>query len=181
MINKNNIRLSETDPKLFSVEDTNTGLLIFYIGEGKELFTGELYEEFNGQIVSEYEVKNGKKEGIQKDYFQSGELEEISEWRGNLKYGISKVYEEQGRLESVSTVWNNDYIKIIEVLEKKVFEKKIIKKENLPKKIIFLLSLSDQELLDYSFNEKNEFYSEQDNNNFNGWEVVDNKYTIRDI
>lgn len=77
MINKNNIRLSETDPKLFSVEDTNTGLLIFYIGEGKELFTGELYEEFNGQIVSEYEVKNGKKKEFKKIIFKVGNWKKL--------------------------------------------------------------------------------------------------------
>lgn len=175
-----NIKLSEEDPSLFCVNDVNSGLLIYYFGETKkELFTGTLYEKFNNKIISEYEVKNGRKNGIQRDYFQDGKLEEISEWKENFKYGINKEYNDEGILKSVSIVWNNDYIKIMDVEKQKVIEKKIINKEGIPGRILYLLNLSDRKLLDYSFDMKNSSDLEEDY--MNGFNSLEDHHTTRNI
>ncbi|TWP29372.1 hypothetical protein ETU08_07680 [Apibacter muscae] len=153
-INKNNLRLSEEAPSLFSDDDPATGLLIYYLGEDKEeLFTGELYEIFQEHIVSEYEVKNGKKEGIQIDYFRNGSKDSINENSQNMQFGVYKEFDEHEKLKVVSVIWFNLNIKSIEFSENTITitEKKIDKKYIIPKRIESLLNLSNEELINYSF------------------------------
>lgn len=51
-----------------------------------------------GQIVSEYYVKNGKLEGVCKDYYKNGQLSSEENYKNGKLEGLSKWYYENGKL-----------------------------------------------------------------------------------
>jgi antitoxin component YwqK of YwqJK toxin-antitoxin module len=70
---------------------------IFYYNSQK--YNGIIFENFNGNIASEFEIKNGVKNGIEKVYFENGNTENISEYKNGLLHGLTKNYYENGKLE----------------------------------------------------------------------------------
>ena len=42
----------------------------------------------------EFEVVDGKQNGIEKVYYSNGNLEQISEYKSNLQFGVSKEYDD---------------------------------------------------------------------------------------
>jgi antitoxin component YwqK of YwqJK toxin-antitoxin module len=73
---------------------------VFYHDSKK--YNGIIFEYFNDRIASEFEIKNGIKNGIEKIYFENGNIESISEYKNGLLHGLTKNYYETGELQEDS-------------------------------------------------------------------------------
>jgi len=69
-----------------------------YYQNGKP-YTGTVYEEFQGRIDLEYEVVNGIKQGLEKEYYPDGTIQSISQYVGNVLDGPLINYYESGAVE----------------------------------------------------------------------------------
>ena len=124
----------------------------FYKGEK---FTGKVYDTNNDKINWIFEVKDGLQNGLEETYHEGTTIiEQIAEYKDNMQFGISKEFNEDGSLNSISIVWNNKYLKTIFVKKSKVIninESYDIEKIKYPEKILMLLNLSDDDLIQYNF------------------------------
>ena len=160
MINKNNIRLEDIDDKLFTKNDIN-GICVFYLNKACTLpFNGEIFSIFKDYIELEYEIRNGKKNGLEYIYYPTGKIEQINECRENVMFGVSKEYFQNGDLKTVSIVYNNYHIRIVEKVKSIFMETKSYDDkygDKLPEYLQNLLKLSNSELVDYKFKEDNPY------------------------
>ncbi len=53
----------------------------------------------NGNTTVEIEYKDGRKNGMSREYYEDGTLWKESEYRDNLLDGVARVYDREGRLE----------------------------------------------------------------------------------
>ncbi|ASK32141.1 hypothetical protein CEY12_19450 [Chryseobacterium sp. T16E-39] len=75
-------------------------------------------------------------------------------------YGISKEYDENGNIMIASIVFNNEYLKSVEVLDGIIQETASYKDkygESLPEYIKKLLKMSDEEVFNYEFKINNPY------------------------
>lgn len=93
-MSKMRIELNEADISLEGQVE------IFYYHSQK--YCGSIFEMFNDYIASEFEVKDGLKNGIEKVYFNDGNIESISEYKNGLLDGVTKNYYETGELQEES-------------------------------------------------------------------------------
>jgi antitoxin component YwqK of YwqJK toxin-antitoxin module len=70
---------------------------IFYYRSHK--YNGIIVEIFKGHTVSEFEVREGIKNGFEKTYFDNGCIESYSEYKNGLLDGLTKNYYETGELK----------------------------------------------------------------------------------
>lgn len=159
MIDKNaELRLEDTDDRLYTKNDSNGFAVYFLDKECKEPFTGEIYVKFKDAIESEAQYKNGYKNGIEYIYDSDGNLEQANENKGNVMYGVSKEYDENGNIVNASIVFNNEYLKSIELIDGTFQETTSYQDkfgEFLPDYLRELLSLSKEELFNYEFKPDN--------------------------
>ena len=93
---------------LFSETDRWTGENIFYEdAQLKKEYNGVVVDYFKGVLSWEFEVKDGYKTGIEKIYYDTGELMEENETDHNTVNGIAKEYYKSGKLKSASIVLRN--------------------------------------------------------------------------
>jgi len=94
---------SELRIKLGDLKDI--GIISHYKGKP---FTGigEIYYD-SGQLETEVNFKNGKKEGTIKAYYKSGQLRSEGNFKNDKLEGISKGYYESGQLQ-IETNFKND-------------------------------------------------------------------------
>lgn len=72
---------------------------LFYNKDGVHLFTGQIKDTLNGKAV-EYEVVNGKKNGLFKIYYSNGQLQMVGEVKDNSNNGKWTYYYQDGQVES---------------------------------------------------------------------------------
>ena len=141
--------------ELYIKGDSHTGENIYYIDkECTQPYTGWVIEIFQGKLSWEFQTKNGEQNGLEKVYNEDGSLQQIDEYQNNFQYGISKEYNEKGELTSVAIVWNNGYLKTIYINGNEINKIDIdnrVENQNLPEKISYLFTLSNEELINYKF------------------------------
>ncbi|MTG99211.1 MULTISPECIES: hypothetical protein [Myroides] len=171
------MRLEDIDDSFYVENDVN-GIVTYYLDpELTKPYTGVIYNKWQGKIESEAEFIDGLKNGLEHIYNEDGEPIQINECRGNVMFGITKEFQ-KGYLTSVSIVYNNSYIKSLDVnrnkeiidIQKNYYDvtkgdkipegDKILTNmsyERLPKYIRMLLELSDKELVEYEFKRDNPY------------------------
>ena len=85
---------SETKERISSldVEKVNGRL---YLTEGRSLVTGTVTAYYsNGQLESEINYKDGKRDGLYKRWYQNGQLQAESNFKDGKEDGILKVWYE---------------------------------------------------------------------------------------
>ena len=77
-------------------------LVLGGLASGKETPKDGIIKEFyeNGQLQDERNFKDGMQEGISKTYFESGQIDSEVMYKNNLKEGLGKFYYESGKLKS---------------------------------------------------------------------------------
>lgn len=145
--------------ELYTKGDSLTGESLYYLDSNfSQPYNGWAIEMFKGEINWEFEIKNGKQNGIEKVY-ENGHLIQVDEYKDNLQYGVSKEYDKNGNLTSVSVVWNNDHIKTIYLKNNQIDEVILYREFNiqktLPEYINKLCQLSEEELINYKFDSNN--------------------------
>ncbi|WP_293308170.1 toxin-antitoxin system YwqK family antitoxin [Pedobacter sp. UBA5917] len=93
------LRINWTDPDIDIVGvDAGGGDIYYY----KNMpFTGILYENHsNGNLNYEIECVNGYPEGVQRHYYENGQINQESFLKYNQEYGIMKEWDEHGNLLS---------------------------------------------------------------------------------
>ncbi len=70
---------------------------VFFLNSEK--YKGIIYELFDGNIVSEFEVVDGFKNGYEKIFFQNGIIESESFYKKGLLDGLTKNYSITGELQ----------------------------------------------------------------------------------
>ena len=96
---------------LYTDTDINTGEDIFYIdSELKIPFTGVVVDFFKGLLSWEFDVKDGYRNGMERKFYDSGELMEENEVTNNTIDGLAKEFYRNGKLKSMSIVIRNTFI-----------------------------------------------------------------------
>jgi hypothetical protein len=67
----------------------------------------------NGQIKLEENWKDDKKDGLQKSYYENGQIKLEENWKDHKKDGLQKSYYENGQLEEESTYKNDKEIGLV--------------------------------------------------------------------
>ncbi|KZL26481.1 hypothetical protein [Pseudovibrio sp. WM33] len=70
-------------------------------------FTGVLYEELNGKLISEASVVQGIKDGYTLWYYNSGKVEQIQELGKHTIIGLLAKWDENGLLVSAEKRWSS--------------------------------------------------------------------------
>lgn len=97
--------------ELFTDDDLQTGENIFYEDEELKIpFNGTVIDYFKGNISWEFEVKDGFRTGIEKKYYDTGELMEINQVEHNTINGLAKEFYRNGNIKSQSIVIRNIFI-----------------------------------------------------------------------
>ncbi len=91
--------------------------VIFPIKNGKKEGIGKAYYE-SGALKQEASFKNGKKDGTEKSYYESGALHVEILYKNDKREGIGKEYYENGALRQEKPYKNNK----IEGIEKVYYE-----------------------------------------------------------
>lgn len=154
------LRLEDIDDRLHTKNDFNGNAVYFVDEECKQPFTGEIFVKFNGLLESEAQYKNGCKNGVENIYNSDGILEQTNENRGNVIFGVSKEFDVTGNILVSSIVYNNDYIRSVEIADGKIVETKPYNGkygENLPEYLQLLLQLSKEDLFNYEFKNENPY------------------------
>ena len=60
-----------------------------------------------GELHYEVPLKNGKRDGILKQYYKTGELQLFSEWKNGKKKGITKTFYKNGQTKTIEIFRNN--------------------------------------------------------------------------
>lgn len=85
------IELNEFDIKLDGQVE------IFFLNSKK--YNGQIYELFNGNITAEFEVVDGIKNGYERIFFENGIIESESTYKNGLLDGLTKNYYATGKLQ----------------------------------------------------------------------------------
>ncbi len=97
--------------ELFTDTDVNTGEDIFFIDSSlKKPYNGVVFDYFKGTLSWEFEVKDGFKTGIERKYYDTGELMEENETDHNTVNGVAKEFYRNGNIKSISVVIHNVFI-----------------------------------------------------------------------
>ena len=97
--------------KLYTKPDVTTGENIFYEDELLLIpFSGVVVDFFKGILSWEFEVQDGFKTGIEKTYYETGELEAENETDHNTVHGLSIEYYKSGKVKSKSIVIRNLFV-----------------------------------------------------------------------
>ncbi|HEX9061673.1 MAG TPA: hypothetical protein VF941_15940 [Clostridia bacterium] len=103
-----------TYDELFTDTDVNTGEDIFYTDSGlEEPYTGIVVDYFKGLLSWEFEVQDGFRTGIERKYYDTGELMEENETNHNTIDGVAKEFYKNGNIKSISIVIRNVFIDTI--------------------------------------------------------------------
>lgn len=100
--------------ELYTKPDVATGENTFY--EDKLLstpFNGVVVDFFKGILSWEFEVQDGFKTGIEKTYYETGELEIENETDHNTVHGLAIEYYKSGKVKSKSIVIRNLFVDTI--------------------------------------------------------------------
>ena len=91
--------LSFADQKFYDRDDTVIKEGIFYLKSNNKPFTGVM--KFGGNW-GHYErpYKNGKRDGIRKEYYETGRLKTEMPYKNGKTYGVTKSYHENGNLRA---------------------------------------------------------------------------------
>ncbi|MGN6713338.1 hypothetical protein [Anaerocolumna jejuensis] len=97
--------------ELFTDTDVNTGEDIFFIDSSlKKPYNGVVFDYFKGILSWEFEVKDGFKTGIERKYYDTGELMEENETDHNTVNGVAKEFYRNGNIKTISVVIHNVFI-----------------------------------------------------------------------
>lgn len=176
-MNKNKKRLEDIDDSLYSENDVN-GVVSYYLDPAlTQPYTGIIYTKFGGKIESEAAYIDGLMNGLEYVYNEEEELIQLTECRGNVHFGVSKEFENE-KLSVVCINYNGSLVKVVylgenqEIVSTEKYYYDVTKGdevpqgysaltrisyEELPQYIQLLLELSDQELVDYEFQEENPY------------------------
>ena len=136
--------------ELYSKGDHISGESDSYIDKNLTIpYDGTVINKDGDIIIWKFEVRNGKRTGLEYIYYSNGKIEQINECRGNLTFGVSKEFDQNGNLRSVSIVWNNGYLRTIHINNNKIEKIDNYKPtiNRLPEKISYLFTLSNEELI----------------------------------
>lgn len=155
-----NINMEKKINDLYLKDDPSSGESDYYIDKDLTIpYSGIVIDEINGIIVWKFDVKNGKRTGLEYLYSSDGKIEQINECRGNVMLGVSKEFDEEGNVKSSSVVYNNYHIRVIKKNNELISE--IISYDGslgeLPEYLHKLLKLSDKELIEYKFRTDNPY------------------------
>ena len=78
---------------------------IFYEKNSRELFTGRVVD--TADVIIEFEVSNGKKNGRFTTYYFEGGIEKVGIILDNKNEGIWKYFYDNGQLETIGNFYNN--------------------------------------------------------------------------
>lgn len=94
--------------ELYTDTDVNTGEDIFYLDEMLKVpFSGVVVDYSKGILTWEFDVKDGYMSGIERKYYDTGELMEENNVEHNAVDGLAKEYYKNGRMKSMSIVIRN--------------------------------------------------------------------------
>ncbi|WP_407402739.1 hypothetical protein [Chryseobacterium sp.] len=145
--------------ELYLKDDPISGESDYYLDElFKNPYNGVVIDKVNDILMWKFDVRKGKRTGLEYVYNTDGKVEQINECRNNLMFGVSKEYDNNEDVKTASIVYNNSYLKIVEVNEKQnvVLENYDNRYEDkLPEYLRKLLLLSNQELVNYEFKTDN--------------------------
>ena len=100
--------------ELFTDTDVNTGEDIFYVDSTLEKpYTGVVVDYFKGVLSWEFEVQDGFRTGIERKYYDTGELMEENETNHNTIDGMAKEFYKNGNIKSISIAIRNIFIDTI--------------------------------------------------------------------
>jgi len=96
---------------LFTETDINTGENIYYTDSSLEKpYFGIVVDYFKGVLNWEFEVKDGFRTGMERKYYDTGELMEENDTDHNTIDGVSKEFYKNGNIKSISIVIRNVFI-----------------------------------------------------------------------
>lgn len=96
---------------LFTETDLNTGEDIFYMDSSLEKpYSGIVVDYFKGVLNWEFEVQDGFRTGIERKYYDTGELMEENDTDHNTIDGVAKEFYKNGNIKSISIVIRNVFI-----------------------------------------------------------------------
>lgn len=99
---------------LYTDTDVNTGENIYYWDSSLEKpYNGVVVDHFKGVLSWEFEVKDGFKTGIERKYYDTGELREENMTDHNTIDGIATEFYKNGNIKSISIVIRNVFIDTI--------------------------------------------------------------------
>jgi len=99
---------------LYTDTDVNTGENIFYLDSSfKKPYNGIVVDYFKGLLSWEFEVKDGFRTGIERMYYDTGELMDENMTDHNTVDGIAKEFYKNGNIKSISIVIRNVFIDTI--------------------------------------------------------------------
>jgi antitoxin component YwqK of YwqJK toxin-antitoxin module len=78
---------------------------LFYEKNSNELFTGRVVD--TADVIIEFEVSNGKKNGRFTTYYFEGGIEKVGTILDNKNEGTWKYYYENGQIETIGNFYNN--------------------------------------------------------------------------
>ena len=119
--------------------------------ECKKTYTGHVESFYNGKLEEEFDVVDGLRNGIQKEY-ENGILTEIDETRGNKISGFGVAYYPSGAFKSIAITYKDNLIiayfyseegRVVDKSE--VLERDLDILEKNPDGILNLVSLADFE------------------------------------
>ena len=70
----------------------------------------KIYDE-NGKLAVEFNLVNGKAEGLLKTYYPSGKVRTEENYKNDERNGVAKAYDENGKLVQQATFKNGQQIK----------------------------------------------------------------------
>ena len=93
-----------------NITDTEIREGIVYVKGETEAFTGIIKSYYdNGNLESEANFKDGKKEGLFKKYYENGDLKSEANFKDGKGNGIGKIYYPNGNLESEISVKDDKF------------------------------------------------------------------------
>lgn len=119
-----NLGFSEIKGKLTATDDNGNALEIIYYDNDKEIAkktfdqngnsktTGKIPDgpvslhDRDGNLISEYFVKNNKANGESKDFYKNGSVEYLSSYKNGVINGLAKGFYENGNLKSETDYLN---------------------------------------------------------------------------
>ncbi len=97
--------------ELFTDTDVNTGEDMFFMDDRLEKpYSGLVVDYFKGTPSWEFEVKDGYRTGIERKFYDTGELMEENETDHNTINGMAKEFYKNGNIKSISIVIRNIFI-----------------------------------------------------------------------
>ena len=97
--------------ELYTDTDVNTGEDIFFSDTSLEQpYTGNVVDYYKGMLSWEFEALDGFRTGIERKYYDTGELMEENETEHNTINGLAKEFYKNGNLKSISIVIRNIFI-----------------------------------------------------------------------